>query len=225
LAFGAYVGIAIGTSSQDLVQGMVMLAPIGYLIPLILMGSVGSLGQCTVLLYSSGLDFASLFPILRRPAATLLLSIIALVFVFVGTMVWNVENSLTAFLQLLGVATASWISVVVLGHFVRNGSYDTEALQVFNRREKGGAYWYWNGWNWRGMLAFTVGTIMGLLFLDCGLYVGPFSNLVGGVDISWLVALLLTGVIYWAAVSMFPDHLGDVNWAASQDGRRRVSGT
>jgi hypothetical protein len=35
---------------------------------------------------------------------------------------------------------------------------------------------------------------------------------VGGVDISWLVALFLTGVIYWGAVSMFPDHLGNVNW-------------
>jgi purine-cytosine permease-like protein len=216
LAFGAYVGIAIGSASQDLVQGMVMLAPIGYLIPLILMGSIGSLGQCTVLLYSSGLDFSSLFPILRRPAATLLLSVVALVFVFVGTMVWNVESSLTAFLQLLGVATASWISVVVLGHLVRGGSYDTDALQVFNRGEKGGAYWYWNGWNWRGTLSFIIGTIMGLLFLDCGLFVGPFSGLVGGVDISWLVALLLTGVIYWSVVSMFPDHLTEAKWSPRQ---------
>jgi purine-cytosine permease-like protein len=213
LAFGAYVGIAIGSSDQDIVQGMVALAPIGYLIPLILMGSVGSLGQCTVLLYSSGLDFASLFPALRRPVATLLLSVVALVFVFVGTMVWNVENSLTAFLQLLGVATASWIAVVVLGHLLCRGSYDTDALQAFNRREKGGAYWHWNGWNWRGGVAFTIGTIAGLLFLNCGLFVGPFSDLVGGVDISWLVALFLTGVIYWLAVSMFPDHLSSASWA------------
>jgi cytosine/uracil/thiamine/allantoin permease len=114
--------------------------------------------------------------------------------------------------------------VVVLGHVVRSGSYDTDALQAFNRREKGGAYWYWNGWNWRGTSAFVIGTIMGLLFLDCGLYVGPFSGLVGGVDISWLVALLSTGVIYWAAVSMFPDHLSDMKGFESQAGSRRVSG-
>jgi purine-cytosine permease-like protein len=214
LAFGAYVGIAMGRSDQDLVQGMVGLAPIGYLIPLVLMGSVGSLGQCTVLLYSSGLDFSSLFPVLRRPVATLLLSVVALVFVFVGTMVWNVEHSLVAFLQLLGVATASWIAVVVLGHVLCGGSYDTHALQAFNRREKGGAYWHWNGWNWRGAAAFTIGTVVGLLFLDCGLYAGPFSALVGGVDISWLVALVLTGVIYWGAANMFPDHLGNMDWAS-----------
>jgi purine-cytosine permease-like protein len=214
LAFGAYVGIAIGSSSQDLVQGMVALAPVGYLIPLILLGGVGSLGQCTMLLYSSGLDFSSLFPVLRRPVATLLLSVVALIFVFVGTMVWNVESSLTAFLQLLGVATASWIAVVVMGHFLRGGSYDTDSLQVFNRREKGGAYWHWNGWNWRGTLAFAVGTIVGLLFLECALYAGPFSDLAGGVDISWLVALLLTGGLYWVFVSLFPDHLPNVNWAS-----------
>jgi purine-cytosine permease-like protein len=214
LAFGAYVGVAMGSTTQDFVQGMVVLAPIGYLIPLILMGSIGSLGQCTVLLYGSGLDFSSLFPVLHRPAATSLLSVVALVFVFLGTMVWNVENSLTAFLQLLGVATASWISVVVLGHFMHGGVYDTEALQVFNRREKGGAYWHWNGWNWRGAISFAIGTIIGLLFLNCALYVGPFSNLAGGVDISWLVALLLTGAIYWAALSVSPDPLGGVNWAS-----------
>jgi purine-cytosine permease-like protein len=214
LAFGAYVGIAIGNSDQDIVQGMVALAPIGYLIPLILLGSVGSLGQCTMLLYSSGLDFSSLFPVLRRPVATLLLSVVALVFVFVGTMVWNVEHSLVAFLQLLGVATASWIAVVVLGHFMRGGAYDTDALQVFNRREKGGAYWHWNGWNWRGTVAFVVGTIIGLLFLECALFVGPFGELAGGVDISWLVALFLTGVVYWASVSMFPDHLSSIDWAS-----------
>lgn len=214
LAFGAYVGIAIGSSTQDFVQGMVALAPIGYLIPLILLGGVGSLGQCTMLLYSSGLDFSSLFPVLRRPVATLLLSVVALIFVFVGTMVWNVESSLTAFLQLLGVATASWIAVVVMGHFLRGGAYDTDSLQVFNRREKGGVYWHWNGWNWRGTLAFAVGTIVGLLFLECALYAGPFSELAGGVDISWLVALLLTGVVYWIFVSMFPDHLPSVNWAS-----------
>lgn len=214
LAFGAYVGVAIGSASQDPVQGMVILAPIWYLIPLVLIGSVGSLGQCTVLLYGSGLDFSSLFPVLRRPAATLLLSVVALVFVFLGTMVWNVENSLTAFLQLLGVATASWVSVVVLGHFMHGGVYDTDALQVFNRREKGGAYWHWNGWNWRGTISFAIGTIIGLLFLNCALYVGPFSNLAGGVDISWLVALLLTGAIYWAALSVSPDPLGGVNWAS-----------
>jgi purine-cytosine permease-like protein len=206
LAFGAYVGIAMGANNQDIVKGMVDLAPVGYLIPLIVLGSVGSLGQCTMLLYSSGLDFASLFPILRRPQATLLLSVVALVFVFVGTMVWDVENSLTAFLQLLGVATASWIAVVVVGHFLRGGTYNTDALQVFNRREKGGAYWHWNGWNWRGTIAFAIGTIVGLLFLECALYTGPFADLVGGVDISWLVALVLTGILYWVFASMAPDH-------------------
>jgi purine-cytosine permease-like protein len=210
LAFGAYVGIAMGSANQDIVKGMVDLAPVAYLVPLILLGSVGSLGQCTMLLYSSGLDFSSLFPILRRPVATLLLSVVALIFVFVGTMVWNVESSLTAFLQLLGVATASWIAVVVLGHFLRDGTYNTDALQVFNRREKGGAYWHWNGWNWRGTTAFAIGTIVGLLFLECAFYVGPFSDLVGGVDISWLVALVLTGVLYWVFVSVAPDHLPSV---------------
>lgn len=208
LAFGAYVGVAIGSSSQDFVQGMVGLAPIGYLIPLVLMGSVGSLGQCTVLLYSSGLDFSSLFPVLRRPAATFLLSVVALVFVYVGTMVWNVENSLTAFIQLLGVATASWIAVVVLGHYAHGGEYDTHALQVFNRGEKGGVYWHWNGWNWRGTVAFLTGTILGLMFLDCALYVGPLSSIAGGVDISWLVALITTAGIYLTALKLSPDHPG-----------------
>jgi purine-cytosine permease-like protein len=101
-----------------------------------------------------------------------------------------------------------------MGHFVRGGSYDTDSLQVFNRREKGGAYWHWNGWNWRGTVAFAVGTIVGLLFLECALYAGPFSELAGGVDISWLVALFLTGILYWVFVSLFPDHLPNVNWAS-----------
>lgn len=206
--FGAFTAVATVGAKLDYIPGLVAVAPGWYLLPLVLIGVIGSLGQAGVCLYSAGLDFSSIFPAFKRPAATTILSIIAVILVYLGSMVGNAEASVTAFLQVVGVGTASWMAVIIIGHIHRKGYYDVHDLQVFNRRETGGVYWYTRGWNLRAVVAFAVSVTFGLLALQCSFYTGPLSNMADGVDLSWSSAFVIACVIYGAAIALFPEHAG-----------------
>jgi len=205
LVFGAYTAVAIANPAIPYVSGLVKISPVGYLVPLMILGIIGSLGQSTVCIYSNGLDFSSIFPVLKRVPATVVLSAIGVLFIFLGTLVWNVENTVSAFVTLFGVLAAPWISICLTGHFLRRGWYNPDALQVFNRRERGGIYWFTRGLNIRACLAWLVASAVGLMFLDSSLYVGPWSNAAGGIDLSWLSATFVGALVYLTATLVFPE--------------------
>lgn len=217
LLFGAFTAVAMADTYSDWVTGLVGLAPSWYLVPLVLIGVVGSFGQGTICLYGSGLDFASIVPALKRPAATLVLSMIALVLVYLGTMVWEAEASVTSFLQLDSVVMASWLAIVLVGHYKRGGYYNVHDLQVFNRGETGGVYWYTGGWNLRALFAFVVSAVFGALALQCSFYTGPLANIAQGVDLSWISALVIGGVLYYALLLITPEHAGVHGDAAADE--------
>jgi purine-cytosine permease-like protein len=206
--FGAFTAVAIISTKLDYVPGLVAMAPLWYMVPLVIIGVIGTFGQGSVCLYSSGLDFSSIFPVFKRPMATTLLSIIAVILVIVGSMIGNAEASVTAFLQVIGVGTAAWMAIIIIGHYHRKGYYEVHDLQVFNRRETGGVYWYTGGWNLRAVVAFVVGVTIGLLALQCSFYTGPLSNMADGVDLSWASGFVIAGLIYGAAIMLFPEHSG-----------------
>lgn len=208
LVFGAFTAVAINNASGDYVSGLVQISPTGYLVPLIILGLVGSLGQSTVCIYSNGLDFSSIFPIFKRVVATVILSGIGLLFIFLGTLVWNVETTVSAFVSLFGVLAAPWISIVLVGHFMRRGYYNTEDLQVFNRRQRGGVYWFTYGLNVRACGAWVVASTIGLLFLNTTLYIGPIASAANGIDLSWISATVIGAGLYFVAATAFPEPAG-----------------
>ena len=208
LIFGAFTMVAVNDPSADYVAGLVKISPTGYLVPLILLGLVGSLGQSTVCIYSNGLDFSSIFPIFKRTTATAILSAIGVLFIFLGTLVWNVETTVSAFVSLFGVLAAPWISISLVGHFTRKGYYNPDDLQVFNRRERGGVYWFTHGINLRACVAWVVASTIGALFLNTSLYVGPFSDAANGIDLSWLSATVIGAALYFISVKVFPEPHG-----------------
>jgi purine-cytosine permease-like protein len=205
LVFGAYTAVAFNNANLDYVNGLIGITAKAFLVPLVIVGLIGSLGQSTVCIYSNGLDFSSIFPIFSRVAATVILSGIGLLFIFLGTLVWNVENTVSAFVSLFGVVAAAWIGVLVAGHFRRRGRYDSDALQVFNRGERGGIYWYSGGWNLRASLVWLLASVVGLLFLTTSLYVGPWSDLANGIDLSWISAMVIGAGGYLLAAAIFPE--------------------
>ncbi len=100
--------------------------------------------------------------------------------------------------------TTPWMVVMILGFYTRRGWYDPDALQVFNRRQRGGRYWL-SGWNWRGMTAWWVGAVVGVLFTDIpGQFVGPLGDLANGIDISLPLSLAVAAVLYLAMLRLFP---------------------
>jgi len=46
-------------------------------------------------------------------------------------------------------------------------------------------------------VAYFIGIIVQLPFANTSLYVGPWANVIEGVDLSWLVGLVVTCPLYW----------------------------
>ena len=127
-----------------------------YFVPVCLIALIGGMSTGTTALYGTGLDFSSVFPRFSRVQATVFIGAIAIAFIFVGRFAFNVVQSISTFAVLIVTCTAPWMVVMMIGWVVRRGWYDSDALQVFNRSQRGGRYWFSHGWNWRGLGAWLV---------------------------------------------------------------------
>ena len=52
-------------------------------------------------------------------------------------------------------------------------------------------------WNTTGIVIYLIGILVQIPFLDTAFYTGPLVDLLGGVDISWIMGLLVPGVLYY----------------------------
>jgi purine-cytosine permease-like protein len=160
----------------------------------------------TTSLYGTGLDFSSVFPKFTRPQATLFIGIIASVLIFIGRFYFSLFGSISTFVSLIIVTTTPWMVIMMVGYIQRRGFYLPDAMQVFNRGQTGGPYWFFCGWNLAGMFAWTISSVLALLTVNIpGHFVGLLGNLAGDVDISLLAALILPAVLYPICLRLFPE--------------------
>jgi cytosine/uracil/thiamine/allantoin permease len=78
-------------------------------------------------------------------------------------------------------------------------------LQVFNRGEKGGRYWFTAGWNPRAMAAWVPAIFVGLMCAQTTEYTGPWADVASGVDVSIVSSMVLAGVIYAVLLKCWPE--------------------
>jgi len=109
-----------------------------------------------------------------------------------GTAVNAVLDSLTLMLYLL----VPWTALNLVDYFfVRHGHY--AITDIFRANGVYGA------WGWRGLAAYAIGFAAEIPFMVlppiAGFsYTGPFpAHVSNGVDYSWLVGLVVSGVVYW----------------------------
>ncbi|WP_371790636.1 cytosine permease [Streptomyces sp. NBC_01471] len=195
--FGTYTALA-ARSAVDFAGPLVTASPGWYLIPLLLAASAGSVGNAGLMLYSMGLDLDAILPRATRARATLVVAGVATLFVFVGHFAWNAQSAMTSFVLLLTAIGTPWAVITVVGYVRCRGQYDSEALQVFNRRSRGGVYWYRSGWNVRASVAWAAGAAVGLCAVSTPFYEGPLLHLTGGVDCSFLFSGAVGGLVYAA---------------------------
>jgi purine-cytosine permease-like protein len=193
--FGAFVATA-AFDENSFASGYVAGVPSWLLIPLLLIGFIGSLGQGSINLYSMGLDMDAIFPRLSRVRSTALVASIATALVFVGKFIYDAEAAVTNSVLFLTCLATSWIAVTLYGYFSVSGSLDKSALQAFNERSTGGIYWYKGGWNFSAIAAWVIGSVVGIFGISSVDYVGPISKSLGDVDVSIPAAALAAVAIY-----------------------------
>ncbi|MDN5775061.1 MAG: cytosine permease [Brevibacterium aurantiacum] len=52
-------------------------------------------------------------------------------------------------------------------------------------------------WNWRALVAYGVGVVVQIPFLAQSFYTGPMVEKLGGADISWIVGIVVTFLLYF----------------------------
>ncbi len=83
-----------------------------------------------------------------------------------------------------------WTAINLIDFYVvRRGHYSIR--EIFNPN---GMY---GRWNWRGLVSYGVGFVAMIPFVSSSLYRGPVANQLGGADVSMLVGLPVSALLYW----------------------------
>lgn len=99
-------------------------------------------------------------------------------------------GAFTSFILFLLAFFVPWSAVNLVDYyFVNRGRYDVAALS-----DPDGRY---GRWNWPGILVYAVGVVVQLPFISTKLYTGPMVERLGGVDISWIIGLVVPSVLYY----------------------------
>lgn len=211
--FGLITATIVATQAPDYIAnynyvgGLLAVSPGWFFLPVCLIAVIGGMSTGSTSLYGTGLDMSSVFPrLLSRVKATVMIGLLSIAFIFIGRFAFNLVQSVSTFAVLIITCTSPWMVIMILGLLVRRGFYRPDDLQVFTRGQRGGAYWFHGGWNWRGMGAWIPSAVIGLCFVNLpGQFVGPLGELAGGIDISLPVTLGLAAVLYLLLLVLFPE--------------------
>ncbi|MCR1784005.1 cytosine permease [Nocardioides carbamazepini] len=193
--FGTFTSFA-ARDADDYVGGLVAAAPSWFLVLLLVNGVFGTVGNAGVLLYSMGLDLDAIVPRVTRVQATAVACLVSTALVFVGYFLWDAADAVTAFVLLMTAAGTPWAVITLIGFRRSRGVYDADALQVLNRRSRGGVYWFTHGFSIPAVVSWALGTTVGLLSVDTTIWRGPLIDATGGVDMSPLLAGITAAVSY-----------------------------
>jgi purine-cytosine permease-like protein len=221
---GTFAAITFADPFAPFVDGLIGASPDWYVACILLLGILGAGGLAVGTAYSSGLDLDAIVPRLTRVQATIATSVVAAGLVYLGALVFNLADSVLAISIILLVLSTPWAVITGLGYLLCRGRYDLDALQVFNRGERGGRYWFTAGFNYRAVVAFLAGAVFGLLAVNTTLYVGPLADIAGGVDVSFAGAALISATLYLVLRLLFPERLGVIGaeQAPTPDAGRHV---
>jgi purine-cytosine permease-like protein len=186
--------------------GLFAVAPGWFCGPLLMLAILSGMSTGTTSLYGTGLDFSSVLPRFSRARATLLVGSLACGLVFVGRFYFSLFGTLSTFVSLIIVTTTPWMVIMMIGYVVRRGFYLPDAMQVFNRGQTGGPYWFAGGWNPAGICAWIISATVALALVNIpGHFVGWIAAAGGGLDLSLLAALVLPAMLYPISLRLFPE--------------------
>nr|WP_221624565.1 cytosine permease [Burkholderia sp. Bp8963] len=113
-------------------------------------------------------------------------------------------KAFSSFLLFLLVLFTPWSAINLVDYYwVTRERYDVPALFDANGR--------YGRWNLAGIAVYVIGVLVQMPFVATGFYTGPWVDALGGVDVSWIVGIVVPGILYYAVSrrsrSCAPDRL------------------
>ncbi len=185
---GAEVAAAVQQAADSVIPGMGK--------PLLAAGMLGLLTITSLNFYGASLALLSIAdsfkpapPTVSKRLAFLALATvvsIALALVASKDFVHRFEDLLAVLLYLM----TPWTAINLVDFYVvRRSAYSIR--EIFN---PDGMY---GRWNWRGLFSYAVGFAAMIPFFSSGMYRGPVAQALGGADISMLIGLPVSALLYW----------------------------
>jgi NCS1 family nucleobase:cation symporter-1 len=198
MILGAVVGL--GSTEKNLVTGLGALTH--GIAPLVLIVfSVGVATANAMNLYCGVLSVLTfgqtLFPAWTpRAAARALISLVLFGLSLAGALLGKDSflANYTDFILLLLYVLVPWTAVNLVDYYLlRHGEYDVSAFF----RQDGGIYGRINA---AAVQCYVIGILVQLPFVVSPVFTGPAARAMGGLDVSWIVGLAVTGpAYYWLA--------------------------
>jgi NCS1 family nucleobase:cation symporter-1 len=149
-------------------------------------------GALTVL---TGIDSVRPITPTRRARVVTIIALTVLWFVIGKSISASAVSTVFTALTLMLYLLVPWTATNLVDFFfVRRGHY--AITDLFDPRGIYGA------WGRRGLIAYAAGFVVEIPFMvlpDLGgwTYTGPLAKAINGVDISWIVGLIVSGGVYW----------------------------
>ena len=194
MALGCLVGAA--AAAEDVLGGLATLT--GGLATVTLVGFtlasvLGNAGN----VYCATLNTLTLIETFRRgwiPAAkgrlvtAAVLHVVGVVVAIVATE--DFITSFTGFITILLYVLIPWSAINLVDYFmIRGGRYDVDAFFAAD----GGRYGLWNA---GALVVYVLGVVVQVPFAVLPMFVGSVAASIGGIDLAWLVGLIVSGGVY-----------------------------
>lgn len=134
---------------------------------------------------------------LTRAVVAVLLFAISLVLALLGASDFLTHYS--NFLAILLYVLIPWTAINLVDYYLlKHGQY---VVADFFRQD-GGVY---GRFNWLAIACYILGAVVQVPFMVTEIYTGPIGEMLHGVDISWIVGLVVVCPLYYFAARMIPD--------------------
>lgn len=109
-------------------------------------------------------------------------------------------SSFKDFLLFLLTFFTPWSAINLVDYYlISKERYDIPALSDPHGR--------YGAWRWDALTVYGIGLLAQLPFLATHFYTGPLVEPLGGADISWIVGLVVSAVLYWAVARRNTAHI------------------
>jgi purine-cytosine permease-like protein len=197
----AFAATSFAANAGNFVTGITAAAPLWLLFPLLLVpGLASNIASAAMSLYNATLDIGAwpFFYRFKRYAITAGFGVVLFGLTYLFVVATNFLTNLEAFVTIMIVTATPWMVIIGIEFLLSKNDIAPVDLHAFAIPGMRGKYWFSGGINPRAVVAWLCGAGVGLLFSTNSLFTGPLESSVSGVDISWLVAGVVGGLVYLA---------------------------
>lgn len=190
------LAVSIMTTNDAMLAVKTVTGGFGYVLMILFLCNI--IGHNAMNLYGASLSFITAIQTfagkwIPSKNTRILLSIFVLI-LSTGTALWASSSFISYFLNFIFALLFILIPWVVINlmdfYYINKKNYDIDS--IFD--ENGGKY---GKYNVKTLAAYFIGIVVQIPFLTNSFFTGTFANIIPDVDISWMVGMLVTAVIYY----------------------------